>query len=250
MTDANNDMLKTVIDSCKNIASLKLQYFAESEMPSLHGPQNLKVLKVMDVRISNAELRNCFKTNKDLEYFEYSKYRNTPLEIESLHLLPKLNSLCLHQDIYDLRDFDKLLTLDGLTKFIFLSWHNCNQLMIKLAQNLDLVALKCRLPYTFDIIQSFQKLELLSMHHSIVNLGCSDEVFFLTTPVFPSKLKSIDIDFRMSCSTLLEIIKQLEFFEEFKLFFGGYIFSDLDRCELFLNKVMLFKRHVTFQYFS
>jgi len=224
---ANQLIIQLIKAKCKNINSLQLW---NCKTPiQLQCFENLKELKLNAVSISTNELKICFAKNAELEHLEYDcSYGEEFLEL--LRILPKLKSLHLDNIPNTLHLNQHLHCLDGLTKFSFYSPDNCNQLLIKLTKNANLMELQVWMPFdadTFGIIKSFQSLEKLGMHQ-FGQLESMPE-----NTVFPSTLQSIKFSgVKMASKMLLSTVKQLKSLEEFDL---GYR-HDLDKCKNLLEK--------------
>lgn len=142
--------------------------------------------------------------------------------------LPKLKSLKI-----DNWYIDDLPVLKSLTKLTIESrYSNCNRLLTKLAENLNLVKLEFDMWFdaaTFTILQSFRNLESLSLG----NHYC----FFTGVPkntIFPSRLKQLKFRYvAISCTVFLSTVKQLNQLEEFQLERGWISCDNNGECKSF-----------------
>lgn len=228
--NGNDCILEIVKDKCKNLNSLKL---ARCNAPKKFGFRNLTELKLQGVEMSLNEWKNCFELNPNMESIEYDGKYDKGFFIALLEMLPNLRSLQLKiQGSFDLNQhFQYLLLLDALTKFSFRRIQSCNQLLIGLAKKQNLVELSFDSDLnadTFNIINSFQNLEVLS-----VVGACWKKVQLLETSVFPFSLKRMKLNnFKISCTTFLTIVRRLKFLQEFDLSSYGCIFWDHNECML------------------
>lgn len=133
----------------------------------------------------------------------------------------------------ELNSGDFLSCLTNLTKFSFSTHDNCNQLLLELAETLNLVELGINMPCnvdTFPIFKFFPNLKVLSMHSRLHPAGLCHVP---ETTVFPPMLKRIEFDdITISCNVFLSIVKQLTILEEFDLG-RGMIFCYNDKCKFF-----------------
>lgn len=222
-------ILETIRNCCKNLNSMDLYGFAQ--FPNIQDFRNITELKIKScgsrmVSCSNEQLRNYFAINRNIEVLEYDKADEDFLK--SLQLLPKLNSLSIMWvcDWIDPKQIKYLHHLKHLTRLSF--WcKNCNDFLIQLATMLSLVELKLTVDFTdetFDILKSFQNLEILSL------AGLSECSSGLTEDtVFPSKLKRIRLlNIQIYCTALFSMVKHLKFLKEIDLC-RAKIFWDLPR---------------------
>lgn len=227
VNDGDTHILETIRDTCYNLSSIELY---DCEDPLQLDLQNLKELKLRGIMgLSAEDFRNCFTNNPGIESLEYDSIFSNDL-IELLHMLPRLYSLRLGDVTVSLSLITNLCQLDGITKFSFRSSSNCNSVNIlleELARKWDLLELEFNTEgnaRTFDIINKFQNLEVLSV--GLINRR------FPRVDVYPSNLKCFECDgIRISCNGFLAIVKQLQFLEEFDVG-RGCIFSNLNKCKL------------------
>lgn len=227
-------VLESVRENCKNLKSLELcGYKGKLELQDFRHLNELKV--VGSTKLTIRQLKKCFSRNPNIEGLEYDNWSNINLLdfIELLNKLPKLKVLrlgFLPGTINLNQEFRNLLHLHGLIKFSFLTSGNCNQLLIKLAEKLNLVELKFQADFdahTFESIKLFQNLAALSMK----SYYDWEEIWVSKTIIFPSKLKSIKLDaIKIACSNFCSIAQQCRLLEEFDVGYGC-IYSDLDKCK-------------------
>lgn len=214
MYDGNDFILEIIKDYCKKVNSLKFHRY--DNPPHLEDFKSLKELKLYGPKLCNNALKNYFTNNPDIESLGYCEVDEDFLKL--LTLLPKLKTLELEwsrvSDSINPNQIKHLLHLYYLRKFEFRCESNCNQFLNELATKLNLTDLKFNMNTdddTFDIIKSFQNLEVLSICHE----GSDGQIPENAT--FPSKLKRIELFTPMKCSSLVTIIKQLKFLEEVEL---------------------------------
>lgn len=204
-------MLQSVKDKCKNLQSISI--FCN------HGPQvlqcfrNLKQLKVYSGYVNLNEWRNFFASNSELEVL-HNEYFYEDGFIELLTHLPKLRSLGL--PVFVGAEFE-LFRLTGLTKLSLESSYNLNEILVVLAQSMNLMELEISMQFdgeSIGVIKSFQNLEVLS----IVPRGTWNETLFSNATFYPSKLQRLKMKkIRISCSRFLKIVQYLTLLNEFEL---------------------------------
>lgn len=215
IVNGNEMILKAVRDNCQNLNSIHLEHSLKPLL--LQGFQKLKELKVVDINMGTSEYEKCFATSPNIEILEC----NVPDEgfMKLLKMLPKLKSIRLGHMPYAVNpneQFHRLLHLDGLTRFSFLSSRNCDNLLNELANNYNLVELDIAVADggTFNIIKLFQNLEVLCMQ----GVPFPRSIWFPEATVFPPKLKRIKFErITISCRGFLSMVKQLNYLEVFDL---------------------------------
>lgn len=223
----NGTILETVRNCCNNLNSKFLYGFAQ--FPSIQDFRNITELKMRccgNRMVShNNQLENYFASNRNIEVLEYD--RADEAFLKSLQLLPKLNSLDIMwtSDWIDPNQIEYLRKLKHLTRLSF--WcKNCNDFLIQLATISSLVELKLTVDFTtetFDVLKSFQNLEILSLANLSEYHTLSEDT------VFPSELKRIRLlNITMYNTTLFSMVKHLKLLEEIDLCRSN-IFCDLPR---------------------
>lgn len=234
---ARQVILDIIVENCKNLKSLKM-WRGKSAL-KLQKFRNLKEFRMVScpkrAMMNTAEWRSFITNNPELESLECTQCYEEDI-MELMKLLPALKRLHFiygtSADFHLTQACQNVLNLDGLTKLVFFSDMNCNQILIELAKKMNLVELDVLMDFnaeSLQIIKTFRDLEVLSISNFYVAFQAE---WFLGASVFPPKLKCIKIDgIKMSCTTFLSIVKRLKFLDEFDLKNSG-VFLDGDRCKL------------------
>jgi len=235
--DYTEHHLKEIRDACKQLQSLTLKGFDRRNVKRnpfretdnveiltldhcalanddefFDGFTNLKCLNIVRCgEIDNIALKKCFENNNALTSFVCNgSYRYYP---HLLQLLQNLERLCLH--------YNKRLTANSFSKFSklrFLTLHcwdeNINDILIELSktntlEQLELIDVGVD-ANTFNIINSFKKLELLVV--------TAHECEFSLPDAMPAKLQTLKLGgFQISQQQITSLTKKLEHLEELHL---------------------------------
>lgn len=235
-----SDILKLIADKCSNIGSVEVYNYAGTATQGMQMFRNLKELKVgYNINLSTDGWKNYFANNPGIETFEYAAdifydFNYERKYIPLLHMLPKLKSLKIHAEFTNEIKISHLSCLTSLTKLSFSSDDKddmCNQLLMELADKLNLVELEFYMPSyngnSFATLKYFRNLEIFWMQSGY-------QTRIPEAAIFPSTLKKIKLkDFYLSCSVFLSIVKQLKFLQEFAMENGSFIFCENDKGKSF-----------------
>lgn len=233
INEANDFILETIRDSCKNLNKMEVCSCEESD--HLQNIRNMKELRLGAIIMDTDELKNLLENNLGLEILECRSGYGEDF-IQLLEMLPKLK--CLEGITLRNQDLQHVLRLDGLSKLSFRSNENCNQLLIGLSERLNLTELNINMEfdgYSLGIIKAFGNLKVLSIDpRNIWN-----KKWFSDATVLPPTLKHLKVDkIKISCSDFLAMVKQLHSLEEFDVGRYGDIFWDHSECKLSCQNYM------------
>lgn len=225
--EENKFILSTVRRECKNLSSIMV-YNLSVPSRQLQAFVNLKELRMCN-GMRYCTWKKIFERNPGLEHldidigwgfigFNYMKL---------LTKLPQLKSLSLMFHYIPNREIDHLLRLDGVKKLSLSFFSNCNNKLSRMAK-MKIVELNIFCPYNsklFKIIKTFEDVEVLTMDLCGWKTQSSEESVLATA--FPLRLKCLKlVGFCISCTTFLEMVKNLQFLEEIDI---GSIYY-WDRC--------------------
>lgn len=248
LSNANQFILETIPESCKNIESLWLM---DCVGPiRLHDFQNLKTLDVScyhhDISISTDVWENIFASNPNLKYLFYCN--NFPGYeygfMELLTMLPKLKSLhlpLLPHTFHQNPELKHLLGLSRLTELGLYCNQNLNELLVELAKRLKLSNLDISMNFNADslrIINLFDNLKSLRINNWA---GHWEPNWASDGSFFPSKLQWIEfVGIEICCTDFLTIVKSLKYLKVFLLGIRANVYWDDDKCKLFYRNNILY----------
>lgn len=213
----NKFVLDTIRHNCKNLNNMELWHC--ERFPNGMEPWDCEIsFPLPSLRSINAgnmspwlnivECEKYYLNNPDMKMGWHSDYLNELLETS-----PKLNSIWFKYQLSCLDRNQLFHRLDGLTRFSFKGSMNYDKLLYQLAENLNLIELEFTMlinPDTFDIIEYFRNLEVLSI------TAVLPYHYFPPTTVYPPKIKCIKFaNICITDSDLLYIIKQNKYLEDF-----------------------------------